>query len=470
MRVGISVFRNGSPAIDARVIFPFRIKRLSQLLALVLMTGVVVETAIAGHAFSSAGFSRGVAQHTATSMGRFPDGLPASLVNGAYPLVNRGGVRVNGAHPLVPHSWIRVNGAHPLTHLNTAAQAIAMQQRLQQQAREAALLRPSSIPDGLGSGGLKIDEDALTRGWHNAKDPTQTVTGGKTMVTIEQTGDKAILNWETFNVGKNTTVDFKQNTDWAVLNRVNDPLSRPSEIQGQIKGAGTVMLINRNGVLFSGSSQVNVRNLAASAVNMSDAQFGQGIYSQAQGSVSIPTFANNLKSSANSFSYGAATGSVIVERGASLQTHKPTSVTEGGYVLLLGKEVHNAGTIVTANGQTTLAAGDAFVIKKGLGTEENQTSTARDHVVTALRNRLGRSENGKVVLPNLAGRVFNTGLIQAAEGAIDLIGARGVQQDGVITLTKTPPSELRQRPDLATTDTCERVWALRERVAAYYCL
>ncbi|MQT72112.1 filamentous hemagglutinin N-terminal domain-containing protein, partial [Pseudomonas sp. FSL R10-0071] len=98
-------------------------------------------------------------------------------------------------------------------------------------------------------------------------------------VTIEQTADKAILNWETFNVGRNTTVDFQQQSNWAALNRVNDPNAKPSEIQGQIKGAGTVMIMNRNGVVFSGTSQVNVRNLVAGAASITDDQFTQrGIY------------------------------------------------------------------------------------------------------------------------------------------------------------------------------------------------
>ncbi|WP_157057142.1 two-partner secretion domain-containing protein, partial [Herbaspirillum autotrophicum] len=77
---------------------------------------------------------------------------------------------------------------------------------------------------------------------------------GKTTVTIQQTADKAILNWETFNVGMNTTVNFQQQASWSVLNRVNDPLARPSQIQGQITGDGNIMIVNRNGIVFSGSS------------------------------------------------------------------------------------------------------------------------------------------------------------------------------------------------------------------------
>ena len=61
----------------------------------------------------------------------------------------------------------------------------------------------------------------------------QTAANGRVNVAIEQTGEKAILNWETFNVGRNTTVQFRQDPNWAVLNRVNDPKARPSQIKAR---------------------------------------------------------------------------------------------------------------------------------------------------------------------------------------------------------------------------------------------
>ena len=159
-----------------------------------------------------------------------------------------------------------------------------------------------------------LSEFDLAARWDDRPVVAVTGTDGKTTVTIEQTADKAILNWETFNVGRNTTVDFKQDAAWSALNRINDPNARPSQIQGQIKADGTVFLINRNSVVFNGTSQVNVKNLAASAVNINDAQFRNGLYSQAQGKDFIPTFANDLASTASSFRYGAASAGVTVEQ------------------------------------------------------------------------------------------------------------------------------------------------------------
>ncbi|REM67638.1 filamentous hemagglutinin N-terminal domain-containing protein, partial [Mycobacterium tuberculosis] len=152
-----------------------------------------------------------------------------------------------------------------INNLNLAARGIAAQQAAQAAARAAAQ-NDASVPDGLADGGLRVDTNSLTAGWANANAPVQTrQADGRTNVAIQQTGDRAVLNWETFNVGRNTTVDFRQQADWAVLNRVNDPQARPSQIQGQIKADGTVLIANRNGIVFSGTSQVDTRNLVAAA-------------------------------------------------------------------------------------------------------------------------------------------------------------------------------------------------------------
>ncbi|WP_238889764.1 filamentous hemagglutinin family protein [Achromobacter insuavis] len=319
-----------------------------------------------------------------------------------------------------------------LANLNRGAAAIAAQQAAQAAARQAAMSQGASVPDGLAEGGLKVDANPLTAGWHNARPLTansQSSRDGRAVVTIEQTADKAILNWETFNVGRNTTVAFQQQgTAWSVLNRVNDPLARPSQIMGRIEAPGTVMLINRNGVVFTGSSQVNTRNLVAAAVGMSDDQFRKGLYSDKIGSGVneryTPSFGNDLTGLGDAARASNATGDVRVEAGARIQTGAPAGVTQGGgYVLLLGREVRNAGEIMTPGGQTVLSAGDTFIIRRGLGSDANTMSTTRGNEVAARRNAGSQ-----------AGVVANTGLIQSPLGDITLAGHE-VRQQGVAIAT-----------------------------------
>lgn len=295
-----------------------------------------------------------------------------------------------------------------------AAQTRAAMQDAQVQARAAAKAAQSLVPNGLNPGGLQVaGEIAIDPSlWLGAKSPTQTTgTDGRTSVLVEQTQQKAILTWDSFNVGRDTDLAFRQDgTDWVVLNRVRD--INPSRIEGTIKAPGTVLILNQNGVLFSGTSQVNVRNLVAAAATMSDDQFlNRGIYSQVTGANYAAAFAN-------------AGGAVRVEAGAQINTAAPTSVTAGGgYVMLLGKEVTNTGSITTPRGQTLLAAGDNFLVRAGVGTEANQYSTTRGNEVRSLLNA-----------DSSAGSVVNNGLIEATQGDITLTG-RTVRQEGVALAT-----------------------------------
>ncbi|WP_353189806.1 filamentous haemagglutinin family protein [Pandoraea pnomenusa] len=367
-----------------------------QAVAVVLASGSLWNSAHAQQAFSSAWFAaRGAAQATASQTGRLPNGMPVTSL----------------MDPSAQQQQANAQLQRSIANLSAAAQSIAAMQAAQANARTAAANSDATIPDGLAEGGLKVDTNSLTKGWINAQAPTQSTVNGKTNVNVQQTADKAILNWETFNVGRNTSVNFAQQSNWAVLNRVNDPQARPSQIQGQIHGDGTVLVLNRNGVIFGGTSQVDTRNLVVAAAKMSDAQFQTGGLYGANGTT--PSFTDAL-------------GKVEVQPGANITTRTPTSVTQGGgYVLMLGKEVSNAGTIVTPQGQVALASGDSFVIRKGYGTDANTPSTTR-----------GNEISPQFAAQSTAGKVVNTGLLMAPEGDITVAG-RDVQQLGVVVSTTT---------------------------------
>ena len=100
---------------------------------------------------------------------------------------------------------------------------------------------------------------------------------GKTM-NIDQSQDKTILNWETFNIGQDNTVNFRQPSSSSVaLNKVWDPNNNPSRILGHLNANGEVYLINRNGIVFGQGSQVQVHSLVASTLDVDDDVFKQGI-------------------------------------------------------------------------------------------------------------------------------------------------------------------------------------------------
>ena len=144
-----------------------------------------------------------------------------------------------------------------------------------------------NVPNGLTTGGLQVapgvprnlaapaaGEDPLL--WQGATLPQETTANGQTTVTITQTAQQAILNWETFNIGMQTRLTFDQTagganaTQWIAFNMVRDPSGNPSQILGSLDAIGQVYMINQNGILFGGSSQVNLHTLVASALPIND--------------------------------------------------------------------------------------------------------------------------------------------------------------------------------------------------------
>ncbi|MCC8965149.1 filamentous hemagglutinin family protein [Bradyrhizobium sp. Pear76] len=298
-----------------------------------------------------------------------------------------------------------------------AAQAIQAMQAAQATARSAAQAAGTSqtlpqltVPNGLAPGGLQVAPGAAPGSnlWSGASLPTQRSANGRTSVGITQTAPQAILNWQSFNVGAGTDVVFNQqgNSNWVALNRVIGNVG-PSQILGHINADGQVLLINQNGIIFGGASQVNVGSLVASTLNVTDQQFKTALLNRSpfdnSGNLQAPIFANS----------SGPTGNVIVEPGAVIVTAPPASVTTGGgNVFLLGANVQNSGSIVTPGGQAALAAGTSvYVTTSG--------STSQQGLMLNVLN---------------GGTVSNTGLIAAPTGSVTLVGMN-LQQSGVLVAT-----------------------------------
>ena len=343
--------------------------------------------------------------------------------------------------------------------LARTVQALQSAQAMQQAARAAAQAGSPSlgrnpnkpgtllpqVPNGLGVGGLLVapgvpknlsapgtGEDASL--WVGANLPRSLTAGGQTKVTIQQTKQQAILNWKNFNVGRETTLKFDQSAggknqaQWTAFNKISDPSGAPSQILGKLEAQGQVYVINPNGILFGGSSQINLRGLVASSLPINKNLVQAGLLNNPDSqflfsALALPAGANGTKEfiPEPALTPSGKYGDVVVQAGAQISS-PTTEDNVGGRVALIGANVTNAGSIATPGGQTILAAG----LQVGLAAHASKDPSLRgvDVYVGAV------AAPGSTGQPT-AGTVTQTGLIYAPRANVTLAG-RSLRHSGVI--------------------------------------
>lgn len=207
-------------------------------------------------------------------------------------------------------------------------------------------------------------------------------------VVITQSSSKAILQWNSFNVGSSESVRFIQPDAGSVtLNRVLG--TDPSSILGRIDANGQVFLVNPNGVLFGRGASINTNGLVASTLDVSTNDFLQSRYRFSGNSLAEVVNQGELRSDG------------------------------GGYVALLGNAVRNQGTISAQGGTVALAAGSSVTLDvSGDGLLQARVDRASLNALVENAGTL-QADGGTVQLSARAQDailrtvVNNTGLVQA---------------------------------------------------------
>lgn len=242
---------------------------------------------------------------------------------------------------------------------------------------------------------------------------------------IDQTSQRAIYQWQQFNVGKDANLTYKFNhAQGSALNRVlgGDPSQILGRLNSTVPGAdgkavtgGTVLLINPNGILFGKDAKVDTGALIASTLNLSDSEFLSGF------SNGITGLAPTFKHEGGAELFTDERSFVLVDAGAQITT------ASGGRVFLFGKSVRNDGSIRTPGGQTVLGAGEEVYLAEP-GSQKIYASEA-NAAIPAVRGLL-------VEVGGAAGLVTNNGHIDVPRGNATLVGM-AVNQSGRISATTT---------------------------------
>ena len=318
--------------------------------------------------------------------------------------------------------------------------------------REAVALSQAGDAAGAAAklAGSSAANDATGKAtWQGAALPVQTTENGKVVVTITQNEQRALLSWNRFDVGANTSLVFDQKATgvaqpgWTVVNRVVDSVA-PSTILGSIKADGTVLVLNRNGVIFGENSQVNLHSLLASTLELGnfgrdfrDRDFADGransfealslaernsVYLQ-NGLFTTPSadpltqppllLSPEYEPGLNLTSARAPglEGDVVVDAGASITADK------GGFIILAAPKVDSAGTLKASDGQVSLQGGRYIGYALSTGAANGVDPDVRGVVLRSV----GR---GSATMPLEStlddGIVINSGLIESLRGYVSL--------------------------------------------------
>ena len=143
--------------------------------------------------------------------------------------------------------------------------------------------------------------------------------------------DKAIINYDSFNIGQDEQITFVQpKANSAVLNRVKG--KDPSSLMGRLNANGRVFLINPNGIVIGPSGSINTASFIASSLDISD---------------------NDFLNDRFQFSLRPNSETVV--------NHGTISCPEGA-VALLAPQVQNKGAILAKADKVILASGDKITL------------------------------------------------------------------------------------------------------------
>ena len=219
---------------------------------------------------------------------------------------------------------------------------------------------------------------------------TATATGS---LTINQTSDKLIANWSSFDVGALSKVTFVQPaTSSVALNRITS--AAPSEIFGKVLANGQLILVNPAGLTFGPAAQVNASSVIASTSNITDANF----------------LAGNLQ-----FDRGTATGAI---------NNQGTLLATEGNTFVFAPTIYNTGTFRAKAGNVNVANGNRLIADQAAGTVTLSQVSGIPGLIQStgiLRgDRLTTTDKGKVFIVgdrartgsavNLAGEITSTGI------------------------------------------------------------
>ncbi|MDD3019919.1 MAG: right-handed parallel beta-helix repeat-containing protein [Alphaproteobacteria bacterium] len=228
------------------------------------------------------------------------------------------------------------------------------------------------------------------------------VVGGASSVTtplagvmhVNQSTDRTVINWDSFNIGSDASVQFFQpDSNSLAVNRVMSAGTDPTRILGELKANGRIMVLDRNGVLFGSGSVVDVGGIVASTGDVTNASVMSG--------ATVLTLSN----------FGTGT----------IENQGHITAADSGLVALVGPVVKNSGVIQANLGKVELAAG-------------NETATI-DLYGDGLISLAYTDKNDNLLAENTGTITAESGIIHMTAAAAKDVVDSVVNMDGIANAT-----------------------------------
>ncbi len=242
-----------------------------------------------------------------------------------------------------------------------------------------------------------LDDNALPSGGNVVGGSASFDYNTPNHLDVFQGSDRAVIEWNSFNIGANASTQFHQpNSGSVVVNRVIGG-GDPTQILGTLRANGTVFVLDTNGVIFGNGSVVDVGSVVVGTGTIDD-----GIFMDGSGTIDII----NGNPDAEIINSGSIT------------------VAEAGLAAFVSPNITNNGIIQAKLGRIALAAGEKVTVDL-YGDDLVEVATDMPLNDVSINNTGTISAEGGVVLmtanaaKNIVDAVINTSGIVDVSSAVE---------------------------------------------------
>lgn len=231
-----------------------------------------------------------------------------------------------------------------------------------------------------------------------------TINTNGAITTIDQSTDRAVINWKGFDIGAGEAVQINQPSKLsAILNRVSSTTA--THIDGELNANGQVFVVNPNGVVVGKSGHIDANGVVLSTLNVDDRSF---MVTPDHSSYGTYLFFNRVASASE----------------ASVVNDGSINAGDAG-ISLFGSQVINGPTgTLRATGNTGSGQEEVTTVNLIAADSITATQLTNNGYNAAINGLYVATSYGASSSSNAHNLAANDGVIEAHNGPVTLLGVQ----------------------------------------------